>query len=344
MEPVLDYLVEKWPIFAMLVVSVIVTAIVVWLLSEWYHRFVNTETKVDNLPCSKHDEMFDRINEKLNVINSIKEKVDSQPCSKHDEMLNKINEKLNVIDSIKEKVDSQPCSKHDEMFNKINEKLNVIDSIKEKVDSQPCSKHDEMFDKINEKLNVINSIKEKVDNLPCSKHDEMFDKINEKLNVIDSIKEKVDNLPCSKHDEMFDKINEKLNVIRTALTIGNPMLANYLSQKNSPRELSEDGKKLFTDIKGEEFLHKNKDILIKGIEDNNPKTPLDVEELSFKVLLHLIDDDMYIGMKNWVYNSSPRKILVDGIEKSYDITMLDVCFVLSLPLRNMYLELHKELL
>ena len=199
MEPVLDYLVEKWPIFAMLVISVIITAIVVWLLSEWYHRFVNTETKVDNLPCSKHD-------------------------------------------------------------------------------------------------------------------------------------------------EMFDKINEKLNVIRTALTIGNPMLANYLSQKNSPRELSEDGKKLFTDIKGEEFLHKNKDILIKGIEDNNPKTPLDVEELSFKVLLHLIDDDMYIGMKNWVYNSSPRKILVDGIEKSYDITMLDVCFVLSLPLRNMYLELHKELL
>lgn len=52
---------------------------------------------------------------------------------------------------------------------------------------------------------------------------------------------------------------------------------------------------------------------------------------------------MFIGMINWVYNSSPRKIILDGVEKDYSNSMNDVCFVLSLPLRNMYLDLYPEL-
>ncbi len=279
MEPILDYLVEKWPIFAMLVVSVIVTAVVVWLLSEWYHRFIKTEKRIDNLPCEKQDDLYHRF------VNT-----------------------------------------------------------EEKVDNMPCAKHEEIFSKINEKITIIHNVKEKVDNLPCAEHSKLLQDIREELAAIRTVKEKVDNLPCAKHEEMFIKINEELSAIRTALTMENPKFANYLSQKNSPRELSEDGRKLFADINGEEFLRDNKDILIKRIEDKNPKTPLDVEETSLKILLSLTDDDMFIGMKKWVYNSSPRKILIDGVEKTFDITMLDVCFILSLPLRNMYLELHEELL
>lgn len=180
------------------------------------------------------------------------------------------------------------------------------------------------------------NVEEKVGDLPCEKHDDLYHRIVKN-------EEKVNVLPCSKHENLFRDIREQLVEIRTILTIKSPIVESSFLHKNSPRELNEAGVKLFNDIKGEEFLTKNKEILIKSIDDKNPKTAFDVEESALAVLFTLMDNDMFIGMKNWVYNSSPRKILVDGIEKDYVITMNEVCFVLSLPLRNMYLELHSEL-
>ena len=41
---------------------------------------------------------------------------------------------------------------------------------------------------------------------------------------------------------------------------------------------------------------------------------------------------------------SPSILVHLKLERDYIVTMNDVCFVLSLPLRDMYLELHPELL
>ena len=184
--------------------------------------------------------------------------------------------------------------------------------------------------------NRFKKVEEKIDALPCEKHDDLYPRF---VNTEEKVKE----LPCSKHDEVFHDIKEQLVEIRTILTMKNPKVANTFSQKNSPRELNEAGLQLFRDVKGEEFLNENKDIFLKGIENKNPKTALDVEESALEVLFSLTDNDMFIKIKNWIYNSPTRKLLIDGVEKDYAITMNDVCFVLSLPLRNMYLDLHPEL-
>ena len=220
MEPILSYLIEKWPIFAMFVVTVIVTAIVVWIISKWYHRFSKVEKKVDTLPCEKQDELQHRI------------------------------------------------------------------------------------------------VK---------------------------VEETVEELPCEKHEEIHKGIKEELIAIRTFLVTKFPINEDALSRKNSPRRLNEDGLKLFHDIKGEELLNQNKEHFFEFIDRNNPKTPFDVEIHAVSAILVHLDDDMFISIKNWVYNSPTRKIMVDGIEKDYAITMNEVCFVLSLPLRDMYLDLHPEL-
>lgn len=219
-EIIINYIIEKWPFLALLVVVIIVTGVIVWRFAQWYNRFEKVEGKVDGLPCEKHDDLYPRI------------------------------------------------------------------------------------------------VK---------------------------TEEKVKELPCLKHDEMFHDIKEQLVEIRTILTMKSPKVANTFSRKNSPRELNEAGLQLFEDVKGEEFLNQNKDIFLKGIDNKNPKTALDVEESALEVLFSLTDNDMFIRIKNWVYNSPTRKLFVDGKEKDYAITMNDVCFVLSLPLRNMYLDLHPEL-
>lgn len=219
-ETILNFIIERWPFLAILIVAIIATSVIVWCFSKWYHRIEKVEEKVDDLPCEKHDDLYPRF---------------------------------------------------------------------------------------------VNT------------------------------EEKVKELPCSKHNEVFHGIKEQLVEIRTILTMKNPKVANAFSQKNSPRELNEAGLQLFRDVKGEEFLNENKDIFLKGIENKNPKTALDVEESALEVLFSLTDNDMFIKIKNWIYNSPTRKLHIDGVEKDYAITMNDVCFVLSLPLRNMYLDLHPEL-
>ena len=57
MDAILSYLVERWPAF----IVIVITAVVVWLLSRWYHRFEKVEDTIKELPCSKHDDLYHRI-------------------------------------------------------------------------------------------------------------------------------------------------------------------------------------------------------------------------------------------------------------------------------------------
>ena len=70
-----------------------------------------------------------------------------------------------------------------------------------------------------------------------------------------------------------------------------------------------------------------------------PKTELDVENASNFACSAFTDNDIFNNIKDFVYNA-PYLNIVDenGENKSYDITLGDVCYILSLPLRDMYLE------
>lgn len=165
-----------------------------------------------------------------------------------------------------------------------------------------------------------------------------------KLGDLDKLSKTVDNLPCTKHDESFAKIMEAIVEIRTFLMVKNPKTTAMFAVKHSPLRLNEEGEKLFSDISGRGFLDTNKEVLLADISGKMPKTALDVEELAMEVLYDHLDDDMFIELKQWVYNSPSRKMIIDGAERDYAVTMDDVCFVLSLPLRDMYLEAHPGLL
>ena len=53
---------------------------------------------------------------------------------------------------------------------------------------------------------------------------------------------------------------------------------------------------------------------------------------------------MFNGFKDFIYNS-PSYMIKDanGEKRRYDLSIPDICFVLSLPLRDMYLEAHPEI-
>lgn len=111
------------------------------------------------------------------------------------------------------------------------------------------------------------------------------------------------------------------------------------TNKNSPRTLNERGLKLYNDVNGKNFLEKNKEELFAYLDRLAPKTAYDVENEALMALMTKTSTDMFIPIKSFLYNCP--EIELNG--KPYEITLADVCRVLYVPLRDMYLETHPDI-
>lgn len=185
--------------------------------------------------------------------------------------------------------------------------------------------------------------------------------------AIQSMRDKVksiDGLPCSNHANKIEKHDDQIAdtralmkrmegqlelLVQNSIEKSNVKIkkkAGYaFSAKHSPRHLNQNGIELLKDCGGDKVLNVNMDFFIGKIEKLQPKTALDVEDLALAVLQTNTNDDMFIPLKSWVYNAPAREIKdVDGSVKLQEIDLDDVIFVMSLPLRDRYLELHPEII
>ena len=169
---------------------------------------------------------------------------------------------------------------------------------------------------------------------------------------IDEVDKRTCNAACESHGKDISDIKDDIRsiktdvvAIKTLLAMKHKDAASIFSIKNSPRQLNETGKRLLTDIKGQEFLEEHKDFLFNQIDAYAPKTALDVENAANAACVACVESDIFNGFKNFIYNS-PSYMIKDtnGKEKSYDLSIPDICFVLSLPLRDMYLKDHPKII
>lgn len=147
------------------------------------------------------------------------------------------------------------------------------------------------------------------------------------------LRDKVCSFPCSTHHDDITKI-------KTVLVEKYPKSSSVFSMKSSPRKLNETGEKLFAAIRGECFLKEHKEFLFDYISSHSPLVALDVEQLSNAACISMVSTPAFNSLKNYVYNE-PTWILPNG--NHYDITVNDICFVLGLRLRDMYLAEHPEI-
>ncbi|MDE6018333.1 MAG: hypothetical protein K2G85_05930 [Muribaculaceae bacterium] len=173
----------------------------------------------------------------------------------------------------------------------------------------------------------------------------------------------VANLPCSQHGStlqnhsdqisssksMLDKMSGQLDTLLKLSTAARtkPLIiaeTDY-SEKHSPRRLNKNGEVLYADIEGEKFLDDNFKYFSSEIDRLAPKTALDVENAALAVLRISSNQDMFIPLKSWVYNAPVRKIKrPNGSEEPTEVSMDDIFFVLSLPLRDKYLITHPDII
>ncbi len=150
------------------------------------------------------------------------------------------------------------------------------------------------------------------------------------------------NKQLEKIDRRFEKIEDASEEHTIALTqvftfLGQkyPKKGTMFLQKSSPRKLTELGLKIYNDINGDSFLAENKDILYEYIDKEDPKTRLDVESRSYMALMALSSDDSFNSIKDYIYEA-PAIETIDG--GKYELTLGDVCLILSIPLRDMYIK------
>lgn len=114
-----------------------------------------------------------------------------------------------------------------------------------------------------------------------------------------------------------------------------PRRGSMFLQKSSPRKLTALGMRIFDEVGGDAFLSENKDILFEYIDKEEPKTKLDVEMLAYRALMAVSSDDTFNKIKDYLYEAPA----IDSDNGSkYELTISDVCLILSIPLRDMYIK------
>ena len=176
------------------------------------------------------------------------------------------------------------------------------------------------------------------------KYDEKMDRYDERMERYDEkfdfILKKISELPCASHESKILQLQEDVTTIKTFLIDKNPSVAKLLGQKNSPTELSELGTILFNEVNGDDFLNRNEDFFFIKITNKNPKTLFDIETYAFEVLIENIRDDVFNSLKDVINDMPPIDIENDGKSEKYDVTIVGVCYVIGIQLRNRYIDKH----
>lgn len=198
----------------------------------------------------------------------------------------------------------------------------------------------------------MEQLENKLNTMPCSVNTSAIKDVNIKVNDIDN---KVNDL--RKTENIVSDQGKLLNDILHSLRRNNEILSNIsrwvmkmdvdmieelvideTTLKYSPRQLTDFGKEIFNSVNGEEFLQKNKEIFFEVIKSRKPLTAFDVEELANWALVIKSDSEIFNEIKNYLYELPTQTRVKDGKEYFYELKLNTVCRVLSIRLRDMYLE------
>jgi hypothetical protein len=166
-----------------------------------------------------------------------------------------------------------------------------------------------------------------------------YTKIHSKIH---SLEDKVQHSDCQRHAKAIDsfdvsteKILTKIDYIEKALIAKDPNMFTTFAQSHSPYKLNQDCIDLLKESGADTIFEQQKDDLARQIEEMAPATAYDVEQNAYKVLILNTDKSWFIPLKEYVFNSP--------IFRGNNINLDAICLIMSLPLRDYYLEKHSEI-
>ena len=169
--------------------------------------------------------------------------------------------------------------------------------------------------------------------------------------------EKVGCLPCEQHKEdlrqaalRFDELQHTVNstndlvveINKWIMKVDNNMI-DKLARKASPLKMTPLGEILFQESFAKESMDKHMDYLLQELEQTDLPTAYDVENESLNLLLRNMSHEVFNPIKQYLYYSPEVIVLKDpesGEDKEVTISMLYIVKLMSIYLRDKYLEKH----
>ena len=329
-------------------------------------RVEQIEKKVSHADCEVNNNIIKEIKEERlpQRVEQIEKKTLHADCEANNNIIKEIKEERlpQRVEQIEKKVSHADCisikdliRQHEITFNSIQHYIKSINAT--------LKRHDKYFEKIDKRFSNIDkrftNIDKKFDEVDkrFTNIDKKFDEVDRKFDEVDkkfadvnmNIKDLTKNvngltknlngLTCKVKDLTRDVIS-----IKSFLSTKYKEDIDLVSLKNSPTKLSDFGNQILEEINGIEFINDNKECLISRLDEEKPRTALDVENSAFIVFVNFCNNEKFDGIKNFIYNSPEYNVKDNkGCDRKYNLSLIDVCFILSIPLRDMYLESHPEI-
>lgn len=233
--------------------------------------------------------------------------------------------------------------------------------INSKVKALPCEEHEASLAGKADRPSCAEQetrLNERIESLPCAAHES---KLAEKADKADldrrdaKMSERIDRLPCEQHgkdiggllsfERSFMAMSERFDEVCKWLMKFDGSTIDTIAPKHSPRRMNRAGLEIFEETGARKALEDNLPALLSEMEKKSPETAYDVEDRAFEVLVSNIHRPMFVPVKNYLYScpSRVRKTGDDGKAVEVDLTMGLLIRLMSIGLRDAYLERHPEL-
>ena len=336
-------------------------------LGKVSHRMEEIEKKTSNADCKVHKENIEKIKEQ-NLplrVEQIEKKISHADCEVNNNIIKEIKEERlpQRVEQIEKKTLHADCisikdliRQHEITFNSIKHCIKSINAT--------LKRHDKYFEKIDKRFSDVDKRFADVDKRFADVNTNIKDITRDVKDLTGDVKGltvKVKDLTGDVKDltgnvkgltvKVKDLTGEVKDLTRDVISIKSFLSTKYkedidlVSLKNSPTKLSDFGNQILEEINGIEFINDNKECLISRLDEEKPRTALDVENSAFIVFVNFCNNEKFDGIKNFIYNSPEYNVKDNkGCDRKYNLSLMDVCFILSIPLRDMYLESHPEFL
>lgn len=179
---------------------------------------------------------------------------------------------------------------------------------------------------------------------------------------LDKLSDTLESLPCSNHDknlarhkdllsdighrlERVDSMGDQLSAVSRWIMKLDPAAIDALAPKFSPRRMTKAGLSLFEKSGAKKALDECAEVFIHQLEEQNPQTPLDVEDGAYIVLMRNLSNPVFNNVKNYIYYQPERITLKNdaGEDIQINISLIVIIRLMSIELRDLYLRAHPEI-
>ena len=134
--------------------------------------------------------------------------------------------------------------------------------------------------------------------------------------------------------ETLGKIDRGLTTLNQILLEKTVITQSCYSNENSPRVINELGKQLFVESRASKLFQEINQELIAELESKKFDSLLELERSSLSVLIEKMNDPRFKDIQNFAFEHPTYQ--------KQALTYMDILFVMSLKLRDVYIEKHPD--